>query len=133
MRATEEMNVLNHVAAFMDTRQRRTEVHVHVREKTVLGIARPHRNRTGISVADFDIHIRQRRVKGAGVGVLNRTRAGPWISRTAASKEDYEFFVRGIPEAGCFFRQKQNRPFSAAANQPDAGPDIKRIIEDITS
>ncbi len=69
------MNVLNHIAALVDARQRGSEMEIHVRQETMLGIARPHNNRAGIPVLNLDINIGERRIKSARAGVRHRSTA----------------------------------------------------------
>src|SRR5579863_1413498 len=55
-----KVNVLRHVSAIVDAREARTDVEIHVRQKTVLCIARAHANRARIPMANFDVDIASR-------------------------------------------------------------------------
>ena len=133
MRAAEEVDVLDHIAAFVNARQRRAEMKIHVREKTVLGIARPHHDRAGISVLNLEINIGERGIKRSGIGIGNGTGISLWVTRSCAGEKNHEFFVRRIAKARRGGGQNNHRPFGTVANQPDAGPNINGIAHVILS
>ncbi len=92
------MNVLDDIAALVNAGQRGAEMNIHVSQKTMLGVARPHDSRTRISFLNLDINIGKRRIKRAGVGVRNGTAAGPQSARTPAGEKDQDLFMRRLPK-----------------------------------
>ena|SRR5208283_656129 len=133
MGAAEEMNVLDYVTTFVDAGQRGAETEIHVSEETVLGIMSPHSDRARVSFSNLDINICYCGIKSAWVGVRDRTVASLRISRAPSSEKDHELLMRGVSETRCVGGQDNNRTFVSVANQPDAGPDIKRITDAISS
>ena len=121
----EEMNVLDHIAAFVNAGQRGPEMKIHVGEKTVLGIMCPNRDRSGVALFNLDVNVGERRIKGAGIGIGHRA----IISWTPSGEKKHELFMRGISEAGRVGGQNNHRPGGAIANQSDAGPDIKGVTD----
>ena len=92
------MNVLDHVAAFVNARQGRAKTKIAVSQKAMLGIARPHGHRARVSFLDFHVHVGQRGIKRARVGVRNNTVAGLRIAWTPSGEEDHDLFVRRVPK-----------------------------------
>src|ERR1035437_1440565 len=126
------MNVLDHITALVDAGQRGAETEIHVSEETVLGIVCPHGDRARVSFRNLDINIGERRIKGARVGLSDKTVASLEISRAPSSEKDHELFMRRISETRCVGGQDNNRTFVTIAKQPDAGPDIKSITDAIS-
>ena len=133
MGAAGEVNIFDHIAAFVDAGQRRAKPEIHVGEKTVLGVTRPDTDRARITRFNFDVNIGECGIKGSGIGVRNGTSFRLRIARSPAGKKNHDLFVRRIAEAGRACRQGNDRPFGTVADQPDAGPDIKRVPDAISS
>ena len=123
------MNILDHIAAFVNAGQRGAEMEIHVRQETMLGIVRPHDDRARISFPDLDINICNRGIKSAGVGVRDRTVVSLRISRAPAGEKDHELLLRRISITRRVGGQDNHRTFGTVANQPDAGPDINGIAD----
>ena len=60
MSAPKKMNVLDDIAAFVDTRKRGPEMKIHVGEKAVLGVMCPNGDRSGVALFNLDVKISQR-------------------------------------------------------------------------
>src|ERR1700688_3695784 len=126
------------VTAIVNSRQRRAEIKIHVRQIGMLGISRAHASGAGISVLNFYVDVAHCGIKRSWICVWGTRRCFQFrfadVLKSSGTRTSEKHHVRrSLLKAGGIPRQHKSRASCAETDEANTGPDVNRPAQAITA